>query len=103
MKARISEGSCIRHHKNVIIIIVHVTRHCSTDTFSILQWLQIQTTVTEEEQAELLVNIEAQGFAGLVHYTKLVSYNNTAVGGVCRMQVLVVTSGTVWSRIADWS
>ena len=40
--------------------------------------------MTEEEQAELLVNIEAQGFAGLVHYTKLVSYDIAAVG-VCSL------------------
>ena len=35
--------------------------------------MQILTRVSEEEQAELLVNIEAQGIAGLVHYTKIVS------------------------------
>ncbi len=49
--------------------------------------MQILTRVSEEEQAELLVNIEAQGFAGLVHYTKIVSWCYLSM----YMQLLLIT------------
>ncbi|XP_064406731.1 crossover junction endonuclease EME1-like isoform X2 [Halichondria panicea] len=42
---------------------------------------QILTKVCEEEQAELLVNIEAQGLAGLVHYTKMAQCGQTLPDG----------------------
>ena len=35
--------------------------------------IQITAAVTECDESELLVTLEAQGFAALVHYTKLVS------------------------------
>ena len=49
---------------------VHIS---PTNIYNNQNIIQIVHKVTEEDQDELLVNIQAQGFVGLVYYTRQVS------------------------------